>query len=374
MKRWILIVVLVIGLSAGITCALQALPMLSSSASQAKYLTLTKTGAPAVPSGPKPKMVFVEGGDLTYDFGTMPQNAEGKHTWMVKNEGEGPLELRMESSTCSCTIAKFKNGEKAVIKPGETEPIDLEFETRQNNGNYAKGAKIATNDPDKPLFDLQVKGLVFPPVMTYPPEPFLNFSTISNDEDEHVGYFAVYSRDRPETKVSKIATSNKEVVAEAAQATEDDCKQLNVKAATKLTVKVKSGMPLGFFKEEVVVSTDHPKQPELRIGVGGRMTGAITIMPNTVVMHQADGRLGSTSDVMLTVRNARETKFEIVSKPEGLDVELKPADRPGRYRLTVKVPAGSRSTKIQDEIVLKTDHPKADKVIVPVSIFVLNAG
>jgi hypothetical protein len=372
MKRWIVLVVLVVGLSSAATFALQALPLLTST--ENSILDLPKTGAPVVKNGPQPKLVFVEGGELTYEFGTMPQRAEGKHTWVVKNEGEGDLELKMESSTCSCTLAKFKNGEKAIIKPGQSDTIDLEFETRENNGTYIKGAKIATNDPEMPLFDLQVKGLVFPAVQTYPPEPFLNYSGISNDQDEHLAYMAVFSKDRPETKITGISTSSKEVVAEQAPATETDCKQLQVKAATKLTVKVKSGMPLGFFKEEVVLKTDHPKQPELRIGVGGRMSGAITMMPTTVVMHQANGKLGSSSEISLVVRNARDTKFELVKKPEGLDVEILPTDKVGRYKLAVKVPPGSQAGKIIDEIVLKTDHPKADKVIVPVSIWVLNAN
>jgi hypothetical protein len=184
----------------------------------------------------------------------------------------------------------------------------------------------------------------------------------------------VFSKDRPETKITHISTSSKEIVAEQEPASEEDCKGLQIKSGTKLTVKVKSGMPLGFFKEEVVLTTDHPKQPELRIGVGGRMSGAITIMPSTVVNHQADGKLGSTSEVSLVVRNARATKFELVKKPEGLDVEIMPSDRAGRYKLAVKVPAGTPAGKIVDEIVLKTDHPRADKVIVPVSIWILNAN
>ena len=375
MKRWILLVVLVVGFSAAGAVALQTMPTLSASKGP-KYLELSKTGAPkAAPTGLQPKLVIVEGGATSFEFGIMPQRTTGKHTWLVKNEGDADLELRMESATCSCTVAKFKNGEKAVIKPGESEPIDLEFETRENNGSYKKGAKIVTNDPEKAWFDLEVKGLVFPALQTFPPEGFVNFANVSNDQEENISHIAVFSKDRPETKITKISTSSKYIEVDQSPATESDCKQLQLKAGIKLTVKVKSGMPLGFFKEEVVVTSDHPKQPEIRFTVGGRMTGAITVMPNTVVMHQADGKLGSQSEVSMVVRNLRPTTFKVARKPEGLDVAVVPGSKEGRYKLTVSVPPGSKSGKIEgEEIVLETDHPKADKVMVPVSIWILNTN
>ena len=179
MKRWVLLIILVVGLSSAATFALQVLPTLGSGSGGAEYLDLTRTGAPEVSTGPQPKLVFVSGGDTTYKFGVLPQRAEGSHVWKVKNEGEGDLVLKQESSTCSCTIAKFKDGEKAVLKPGEDAEINLQFETRENNGAYSKGATIATNDPATPTFSLQAVGQVFPAVMTMP-QDYVNFSTISS--------------------------------------------------------------------------------------------------------------------------------------------------------------------------------------------------
>ena len=83
-----------------------------------------------------------------YNFGTLPQRTTGSHVWKVKNEGQADLEVWMISATCSCTVAKFKDGKKAVVKLGETTDIVLEFETRENNGDYAKGAEIGTNHPN----------------------------------------------------------------------------------------------------------------------------------------------------------------------------------------------------------------------------------
>ena len=62
---------------------------------------------PSSPTGPQPKVEVPE--PLTHEFGTMPQLTDGTHTWEFKNVGDADLELWMESSTCSCTVAKLKN-------------------------------------------------------------------------------------------------------------------------------------------------------------------------------------------------------------------------------------------------------------------------
>ena len=45
----------------------------------------------------------------------------------------------------------------------------------------------------------------------------------------------------------------------------------------------------------------------------------------------------------------------------------------GRYRMTVTVPRGTPPGLIDDEIILKTDHPKVPEIKVPVNI-VVGAG
>ena len=160
-------------------------------------------------------MLIVEGGDLTYDFGTMPQSAEGKHTLdgQERRRGsaraeDGELDLFLhDRQVQEWREGDHQAGRYRADRCSSSRPGKITATT-------PKGPRSPPMTPTKPLFDLQVKGMVFPPVMTAPPEPFLNYSTISNDEDEHLNYIAVYSRDRPETKITKISTSNKEIVAE----------------------------------------------------------------------------------------------------------------------------------------------------------------
>lgn len=371
MKRWIALAVFVVVLSTAATVAVQYMP--ASTGDAFPVFPVGSYGSKT--AGALPKAVL-EGGRV-YEFGTMPQQATGKHSFVVKNTGRADLILTMISSTCSCTLAKFKDGEKAVVKPGESTDIVLEFETRVNNGDYDKGAEIGTNDPDLERFSLRVHGKVYPAVMTIPASEVVNFSNIANDVEDHQAYFALYSKDRPGLKIVKTTSSDpKQVVVTHEPASAADCKELKIEKGWKVGVNVKAGLPLGAFRHEVVVTTDHPKQPEVRMTVVGTMSGPVNIQPGRLIMHGVNGQSGDAGGVIVTVRNNRETRFEVVEAPPGLKVEIKPVEgstRKGRYRLSVMVPPGTTARDIESEVVLKTDHPKAGKVIVPVSIWVQGA-
>jgi hypothetical protein len=373
MKRWILLAVLAVVLSTIATVIVQNMGESASPLGPGYPVSDKASGRHA---GPRPKAVV--DGDPTYHFGTLPQRATSKHTWAVHNQGDADLTLWMISSTCSCTLAKFKNGEKALVKPGETTEIDLEFETRENNGAYEKGAEIGTNDPELPQFSLHVKGQVFPAVMTTAPSNTVNFSGISNDQDDIHSFVAVFSRDRPETKILKAVSSRPDDVGvefEPLNATE--AKQIgDLKGGYRVTIRPKPSLPLGNFREEIIVTTDHPKQPEVRIGVTGSMSGPINVIPARLLLHQVSGRDGGQGTVVLAVRNARETKFEVEKAPKGVKVSIEPGEggaRKGRYRLLIEIPPGTPAQEIEDEIKLKTDHPKAGTVFVPISIWVQNS-
>jgi len=372
MKRWIVLAVLVVALTSVATVTVQYLPASSGSAATPLIPVANSPSKDAARSGAVPKAVV--DGDPVFDFGTKAQQDTGKHAWVVHNEGKADLDLWMISSTCSCTLAKFKNGEKATVKPGETTEIVLEYETRANNGDYEKGAVIGTNDPLLPKFPLHVKGKVYPAVVTYPPGNSVTFSNISNDVDDHMAYVAILSKDRPETQVLKATSSKPEqVLVSYAPMTEEECRELKTPKGVKVSINVKGGLPLGAFREEVVLATDHPKQPEVRLTVAGTMSGPVNLLPGRLILHQVDGKAGGKGEIFVSVRGGRETKLEVASTPSPLQAEITPLEggaRKGRYRLTVTIPPGTPSARVEDEIVIKTDHPKADRVIVPVSVWI----
>ncbi|MDR3619940.1 MAG: DUF1573 domain-containing protein [Paludisphaera borealis] len=361
MLRWVILAVVVVVLTVAATLVGSLVPASG-----------TKSYLPVAPvkTGPAPKAAV--DGELTHEFGSMPQESEGKHSWTIKNDGEGDLELWKGTSTCMCTFAKFKDGEKAVLKPGESTDIDVVWKTNHTNGDFRKGANIETNDPNLASIPLFVHGKVNPPIVLMPGEA-VDMHAVDSLNPKTV-FVALYSPDRPETKITEIKTSKPGLlIAEATSMSEEDLKLGKIKAGHKVHIKVKQGFPIGTMREEVVIHTDHPLRPEIKITVVGSVSGPISVLPERLRMVNVKTSEGATGEITLLVRGGKSVNFEVARKPDRLNVSIEPndsADRKGRYRVKVDVPKGTAPGYIDEEILIKTDFPDVGELKIPVNILI----
>jgi Protein of unknown function (DUF1573) len=369
MLRWISLAVVIIGVVGAATFMNL----------NATVVEPTAHPAPVTSSGPAPKVLVSE--PLTHEFGMMPQLTTGTHAWEFKNLGDAELELWFESSTCSCTVAKLKTGDgeekkKLVVPPGKSTKIDLEWQTKEFHDDYSKGAVIGTNDPSCPTVSINVHGTVHAPVIVFPPE-MINFESVSNEEAQRAR-FAIFSVDRPQTKILKLTNSRPEYfVTTPEPLTPDECKQLKVTSGTRVTVDMKPGMPLGRFLDELVIETDHPLKPVLKISIAGNITGSIAAIPDRLRLPGVSANQGASRDLTLLVRGGKPTRFEVAYHPEKIEVKITTDDtatQKGRYKMTVTVPPGTAPGPVEGEIVLKTDHPSVRELRIPVSILISSSG
>jgi hypothetical protein len=285
-----------------------------------------------------------------------------------------------------CTVAKLakmrdsasESDSKEIVKPGESTEIEVEWKTKDAVGEFKKNVTIATNDPDRPEFLLNVHGQVHSPVVVLP-EPAENVITIGQIANDSSTFFtlAIFSPERPDLKILKVAPSKADlIVPTIVPLTTEELAQLNTKGGYRVNFEIKPGMPLGAMREELLIETDHPDMPKLQYTLTGVTSGPINLMPGNiriVALHKNDSASGQLN---MLVREGRPTEFTVAQKPENVDVSITPNDTPtqkGRYRLTVTVPPGRASGMIDGEIILKTDHPKVGELKIPVNI-VLGSG
>jgi hypothetical protein len=369
MKRWILLAALVVALSTAATVALQYVQVEPKSDSPQ---------FPVVENQPGPKPWVEVLGDLTYKFDAKPQHDKFSNDWVIKNKGDGDLHLHLNATTCSCTVAEFPDHTKSkdiTVKPGGETRLHLTFDTKEFEGPYAKSATVGTNDPKHPEITFAAEGKVFPAVVFFPPERTIGFSSIPNDV-EHPAAVAMFSPDRPNLKIKKITSSKPDlIVADAVPLTKEEQAQIKAKGGGyRLSIRVKPGLPLGFFRDEIEIETDHPKQPKTKLTVTGKVVGPIALVPEHLRLHNISGRRGGSGQMTLMVRGFRDTKFEVEKKPEKLLVDISPTggdSKAGKYKLTVTIPPGTSPGEIEDTIILKTDHPQASVVKIPIDVFIL---
>jgi hypothetical protein len=370
MLRWIALAVIVVVIVAAAT-----------------FMSLNSTvadpmPAPAAPRPTGPTAKLELGEPATFEFGTLPQLSGGKHTWEIKNVGEVDLELVLGKTTCSCTVAKLKSAEgedkpKLVVKPHDSTKIDVEWLTKTFHDDYSQGVTFTTNDPAHESVSINVHGTVHPPVIMYPGET-ISFSSASNEEAQE-RKVAVFSMDRPGTKLTKLTTSRPELLVVRSQPlSAEDRKMLKTKdGGYWVIVEMKPGMPLGRFQEELMIETDHPLKSDIKVAISGTAVGPISVIPGRVRMSSVSSSQGASCDVTLSVRGGKPTNFEVVRHPEKLDVRITPdelSSQTGRYKMTVTVPPGTSAGPVDGEIVLKTDHPRAAEMKIPVTVLISNAG
>ncbi len=374
--RWLIVAGLMVVLGGAATALVKLMPTEGLQGQEEnKFLVNTK------PDGPAGKAVIDS--DLTYDFGVLAQNQEGKHTWVLKNEGHGDLLLSKGEADCSCTIANFSDSKPTyVLKAGDQTEVTLSWNTRTFDGGFKKNAAVnVLNDPERQSLVFSIAGSVRPAITVQPKEQAATFGSIPSDATETTK-FAIASADKPDMKILKIiTTSPAEVSAKAAPLPDADRKALEwvaMKGGYLITVEVKPSTNLGVFQEDVVVTTDHPVLPEVRFTVGGKRDGPIRLTPDAVRMHQVRADDGASTTMMISVRNAPDTKLEVVEAPDNLKVEIIPSDvktgsvaKVRQFKMVVTVPPGTPTGLIEGTITLKSDHPQARQVKIPVDVIIL---
>jgi len=371
MKSWVILIVLAVGLTAAATFALPFLA--TGSKSELAF------PAPLKPEGPTPVVAVVE--DLVYDFGKLPQQYTGHHTWTFKNEGLGVLELRGVSSTCSCTTADLltekKEAKELFLKPGESHAIDVSFQTKTWD-HFHQTVTIATNDPTKPTVVLTINGEPKPALSTYPLDPSIGFGVIGNDQ-QVTRKLALFSGDRPDLKILSATSTNPAMIeVKTRPLTPEEARFAKLESGYNVDVTLKPTGILGAFAEEVVIETDHPVKPKLAFKVGGKVTGPITIVPERVSIRGATSSDGGTERLKVVARNLPAVKFSVEQKPDPIEVTFEPIAQPegskgSLYWMIVKVIPGTVSGRVTGDILMKTDDPLASEVKVPVDVIVQGA-
>ncbi|HEY9720278.1 MAG TPA: DUF1573 domain-containing protein [Trichormus sp.] len=86
-----------------------------------------------------------------FDFGTIDEGVEVKHTFQVRNAGTALLRLFSAYSSCGCTIAKI---EKKQLEPGESTNISVSVDTAMKQNKVTKTVSVCSNDGTTPVVTL----------------------------------------------------------------------------------------------------------------------------------------------------------------------------------------------------------------------------
>lgn len=343
------------------------------------------------PSGPR---LVVRQED--YDFGKMETNHAGQHEFLVTNAGDQPLTLQQGKETCGCCtcVCETKLPEGGKIPPHESAAVTLKWTIKRFTGAYHQSSTILTNDPRRPEIMLSVSGRLVPAVRVVPGQ--FVFTSLLVGESA-AGEVRVYGYRSEPLKISDCRLSDPSTApffetAIAPLSPDEVAQEPDAGNGFSLRVNLKPGLPLGPFRQDVVLATNLDSAAKVEIPIQGRITSPVSIAgpgwdsrTGVLKFPPVAGKEGSQRSLLLLVRgpHCKATTFRLTRvAPECLAVELGPtktgADGEStRTPLVIRIPAGSPPVSHLGppqgelgQIEIDTNHPQQPQLRLLVSFAV----
>ncbi len=376
----LLFVVVALGLTVWLGRYHGKIPAMPTTVTKTKPLNET---LPMPETGPYGKAVI---SNDTHDFGVLVLGDKGKHTFVIKNEGEGPLRVKTTGKTsCSqCTVAKEVD---ETIPPGGSVDVEIKWEVKSLNDRFRQWAEIVTTDPDLKRIELTIEGLIDQP-LRLAPEGTWSLGDLSQTEPTVVRGL-LYSKMVDEIVIDKFECSNPNVSVtwEPVPVDRDDVKEKKAKVALSVAVTVAAGAPLGPFRETVKLFSPLLKENAMEFHLMGQRSGPIEVKGrgwsqenNAVILGEFPADKGAKIKLNFYVRNLDgELELQgIEQRHNSVKIQFPPTGRvlgkSKMYEVEIEVPPGPpiiRRGPDAEKIRLKLNHPEATEFIFYVSYHAL---
>lgn len=279
------------------------------------------------------------------------------HTFELTHRGAGTLTITRVEAGCGCLRQSLSSD---VLTPGQTAKLTLEVNTLTqpdgpNRWQIAVGYKVegpgAPPQPGELL--LQITATLSREVTVNPPQ--VGFSTTGTATQK---LMVGDTRGKPLT-VLKATTTSPHLTAQVGPRVDGK--------GQAVTVTLSPDARVGHRDEAVVLLTDDPAYPELRVPVRvlKRAGGGVRVAPESISLRFAPGQTELSTLVQLRAANGKPIEIAgAESDPPGVTVKHSPgAAAVAVVRVTVTEPAQSGSCRVR----VRLSQPSGQEIVIPVA-------
>jgi hypothetical protein len=184
-----------------------------------------------------------------WDFGVLTNRLELTHDFLVRNEGDSVLMLTRVASSCEACLAA--SADKTSLASGDSGLVHCQLDLHRLRGSVSRTVSIYSNDPDKPLVQLGIVGVVAPNFEVTPSELSLDLT-----EAPSVAVARILPQVHLQAPLSRVQIDKTNMTA-----------QLNSDGSggTVLTVQASGPLPVGRTAFNVTVLTSDSNDPPCSI-------------------------------------------------------------------------------------------------------------
>ncbi|QDU98115.1 DUF1573 domain-containing protein [Lignipirellula cremea] len=335
---------------------------------------------PQVPDTGTPKAEFTE---VNHDFGLMAPQSTSRHTFQVRNTGDGYLRLTPGGTSCKCTDLIV---DKTPIAPGGVGEVIMEWNSDISRPSFRQYSYVKTNDPDQPEVKLEIHGRVRVVLGQDPPEQW--FSRLIRGETA-TDSFVIYSQELESFQLGDFVSSWSGLTWEVKPAPVEKLQTLNAKCGYEVTLTTPSTFEENQFTHWLryeAIPDDASQSPRPgQIMVHGRVLRCLSVYGHNLLeggvidLGVVDEGESATSHLYIRSRSfdgeLKILKVEV--EPEFLDVQVRPFSGEGAERtfhLDVTIPDTAPTCRYDQgewgSVRIHTNHPIAPDVKLKVQMHV----
>ena len=307
---------------------------------------------------PTPRLVAAE---ITGDVGTVVKGSHAKHTFVLRNEGDAPLEITGVLPSCGCTLAHVDE----VIPPGGEGKLEVDVNTLSLTGPGVTYIRVDSNDPQSPLV-LNLKYEVTERLLAKP-----GYARWKSTQGESEGTIAntIFTVDGKPFRVLGVETPGPHLRATYRPATEEERNEKAAGDQWRLELTLDSKAPVGAITGEVLVRTDHPDQQVMALPISGFMRPTVFLFPETADMgtlERAKLPMNATFKFSnFATEEIAPTAAEVTIP--GATTSIVPVEDGRVYNVVLQLPADMPPGSFTGSLRVRTDSAKAPMVEVPIS-------
>jgi hypothetical protein len=281
-----------------------------------------------------------------FNFGTVSEGAVVEHVFGIQNAGDTDLTIQRVSASCGCTAAVASS---TTVKPGATEQVKVSFNTLGFFGPKTKSVYIVSNSTDKPEATVKLRGIINRGVTITPQR--IDFGSIAPSEGDKPlqQQVSIIVDSRQPREVSAVRTFSKYLTVSPIR------KEQNQLA---FAVSLLNSVPMGEFRERIVVQFKDPKHAAMNIPVIAFVKKDVRLNPATVSFGIIEGLERIERRVVLENRSRELIDIErLVSSHPAVTVDVK--ERKGsNIVLALQLDPAKTSGDVKGIVEVVTTRPK----------------
>lgn len=330
-----------------------ALTLLTAGSVAAAVAATTPAAAPG------PKLVIPE---ATKDFGAVVTGTELTHTFVLRNEGKAPLEIKAAVPGMGVEVKSFDSS----IAPGKSGTVVAHLDALHLSGSGSTIITVISNDAAQPQARLTLSFEVKPEITVKP-----GFARWIYVQQEPTGSIAesVYAKDGGNFDVLGVDVPAPGIHATFRPATPEERVSTVAGSQWKIELTIDRDAPVGAVRGIAVVRTNHPKQKRVPIPLSGFIRPRYLLEPQTADLGKQT--LVGPQEFKVGLRNFATPPVTITgmeSTVPGITATAATVLEGHRYSIEVKLdPAVIAPGPFQGKLIIKLSDPLQPTLELPLS-------